>query len=134
MLRESNTWDIKCPTSLIEFFKEKQGSYYFKVNKSEAENIVKILSLSYNIKEPKILVDISVLRDRNCNGMYSPNTETIHMYSMNHAKTIFHEFYHHLDTCTKGKYDSSDRNKHAWNFAEKLWEEIRTERKKYSLK
>lgn len=129
MLRESNTWDIKCPESLINFFKEKKGSYYFKVNKTEAENIVKLLSISYNIKEPKVLVDIKLLKNESCNGMYYPSNETIYMYSMNHAKTIFHEFYHHLDKVTNGKYNGSDRHNYSWIFAEKLWEIIRTKRK-----
>lgn len=44
-------------------------------------------------------------------------------------KTIFHEFYHHLDNMTDGLYNSSDENGEntslSWQFSDLLWEEFR---------
>lgn len=57
--------------------------------------------------------------------MYMYDTKTALLCSRNHLKSIFHEFYHHLDNMTDGKYNSSDRgggsSSLAWIFADKLW-------------
>jgi hypothetical protein len=61
--------------------------------------------------------------------MYDYETRTVLLQHRNHIKSVFHEFYHHLDNMTGGKYDSNDRQggstSLAWIFAEKLWQEFR---------
>lgn len=56
------------------------------------------------------------------------DTKTVLLYNRNHLKSIFHEFYHHLDNMTDGEYDSDDRENGssslAWIFAETLWEKF----------
>jgi len=60
--------------------------------------------------------------------MYCPPNKVL-LYARNHLKSVWHEFYHHLDYQTKGKYNSSDRrggeSSLAWQFADRMWEEFR---------
>ncbi len=62
------------------------------------------------------------------NAMYDYDTKTILLYNRNHLKSIFHEFYHHLDNITDGKYNSDDgegsSSSLSWIFANKLWEKF----------
>ena len=61
-------------------------------------------------------------------AQYEYELNTILLRPRNHLKTVFHEFYHHLDNMTDGLYDSDDHqggtSSLAWMFAELLWKEF----------
>lgn len=117
-------WDIRCPNKLIKLFPKRTG-YYYKVNHDTAKKVLKILSDVYKIPVSKIG---KITKERKEYAMYDYDTKTVLLYSRNHLKSIFHEFYHHLDNMTDGKYNSDDREggstSLAWKFADKLWEKF----------
>ena len=116
VLRKTGKWDIRCSQELIDLFPNRKG-YYFRVDKDQAIEICRILSRDYGIDPPNISVTSPEYR----NAEYEDETETIGMRPRNHIRSIFHEFYHHLDNMTKNKYDSSDDYSYAWKFAKRLW-------------
>ena len=117
-------WDIRCPDKLKKLFPKRTG-YYYKVNHDTARKVLKILSDAYIISAPKLGKLAKGSREY---AMYDYDTKTVLLYSRNHLKSIFHEFYHHLDNMTDGKYNSDDKDGSesslAWIFADKLWEEF----------
>ena len=117
----SGEWDIRCPDELKRLFPKRTG-YYYRVGHETAKKVLSILSDAYQISAPKL--------GKRPKGsieyaMYDYDTKTVLLYSRNHLKSIFHEFYHHLDNMTDGEYKSSDRtggsSSLAWIFADKLW-------------
>ena len=88
--------------------------------------VLKILSDVYEIPAPKLG---KIPKGSKENALYEYDTKTVLLFPRNHLKTVFHEFYHHLDNMTDGMYDSDDReggsSSLAWMFAEKLWEKFR---------
>jgi len=116
-------WDIRCSNNLVNLFpKEERKGCYYKIGIDKAKKILEILSDDYSIPPPAVKVgDTDGHR-----GMYIPEDKTVVMRGRNHIKTIFHEFYHHLDEMTGGKYNSDDHegneSSNGWKFAEKLWE------------
>ena len=126
MIKKTKKWDVRCPKKLKEMFpKEERRGYYYKVDNHTALKIVKILSKEYGIKPPKIA---KIERNTGANAMYYYEAKTILLYSRNHMKSVFHEFYHHLDNMTNRKYNSDDRNggetSLAWQFADLMWEKF----------
>jgi len=139
-------WDIRGVEELRKLFSKPRKGYWFMVDRDKALKICDILSRAYGISSPDVVVDILFLRRNHCNAMYfsygySPDDgfggqkvfneaghATIVMYNRNHAKSIFHEFYHDLDYKTKGKYDSDDNysgsSSYGWIFADILWNMI----------
>ena len=117
-------WDIRCPNKLIKLFPKRTG-YYYKVNHDTAKKVLKILSDAYKISAPNLG---KITKGNKEYAMYDYDTKTVLLYSRNHLKSIFHEFYHHLDNMTDGKYNSCDRegssSSLAWLFADKLWEKF----------
>ena len=114
-------WDVRCPEKLKKLFPKRTG-YYYKVGHDTAKKVLNILSEAYEIPAPDL--------DRIPKGskeyaMYDYETKTVLLYNRNHLKSVFHEFYHHLDNMTNGEYDSGDREDGlfslAWMFADKLW-------------
>jgi len=103
MLRDG-TWDIKCPQEMCNLFPNRRG-YYYKVNNSQAQLILDILSKKYGIEAPIV---IPIRKSINANAAYRPPNR-VYLYSRNHLKSVWHEFYHHLDFHTAGKYNSDDR-------------------------
>jgi len=91
-----------------------------------ANRILSILTKAYKVLPPAI--DMMPRGSRQI-AMYDYETKTIFIRPRTHLKSLFHEFYHHLDNMTGGTYDSDDRaggaSSLAWIFAEKLWEEFR---------
>lgn len=87
-----------------------------------AKKVLKILSDVYKIPAPNLG---KIRKERKEYAMYDYDTKTVLLYSRNHLKSIYHEFYHHLDNMTNGKYNSDDRegssSSLAWIFADKLW-------------
>lgn len=114
-------WDVRCPDELKKLFPKRKG-YYFRIGHDTAKLVLDILSSAYNIPPPAL---DKIPKGSKENAMYDYETKTILLYSRNHLKSVFHEFYHHLDNMTDGTYDSDDRqdgsSSLAWIFADKLW-------------
>jgi hypothetical protein len=136
VLRETGEWDIRCPKTLKEMFKPPRKGYWFKINRVQARQVCKILARAYKIQAPQV----DEITPTGWNGWYHPKTRTISVWARAHLKSVFHEFYHHLDEMTQGAYDSSDHpGKHrltpatgrtteislAWQFADKLFDALR---------
>jgi hypothetical protein len=100
----------------------KRNGFYYMVDNGTAGKVLNILSDAYKIPAPKIG---RIAKESKEYAIYLYDTETVLLHSRNHLKSIFHEFYHHLDNMTEGKYNSSDReggsSSLAWIFADKLW-------------
>jgi len=122
MLRATKTWDVRCPKELKQMFRAPRRGYWFKVDRATARTVVRILAKAYGVRPPSV-TDFGP--DAGCNGQYGGGK--IYMYARGHLKTVFHEFYHHLDEATGGRYDSDDDKQHAWNFADLMFNELRTE-------
>jgi len=118
-------WDIRCPQSLANLFPDRTG-YYYKIDKKTAVKVCIILSQEYKIPSPNITVRFHL---DGVYASYSDELRTIFMFPRNHIKSIFHEFYHHLDKMTNGKYNSEDRSSGttslSWQFADRLFTEFR---------
>lgn len=114
-------WDVRCPDELKKLFPKRTG-YYYKVERDTAGKVLKILSDAYGIPTPE-LGDIEKGSKEYAAYMY--DTKTVLLNRRNHLKTVFHEFYHHLDNVTGGQYNSDDReggsSSLAWIFADMLW-------------
>jgi hypothetical protein len=95
------------------------------VNTGTAGQVLRILSEAYQIPAPRLETKP---KEGGENALYDYDTRTILLRSRNHLKTVFHEFYHHLDNMTDGSYDSDDRDggptSLAWMFADRLWEKF----------
>lgn len=117
-------WDVRCPDDLRKLFPKRTG-YYYMVGHETAKKVLRILSEAYQIPAPKLG---KIPKGSMECAMYDYDTKMVLLYSRNHLKSIFHEFYHHLDNMTGGEYDSSDRtggsSSLAWIFADKLWAEF----------
>jgi hypothetical protein len=117
-------WDVRCPEELGKLFPNRTG-YYFRVDHDTAKRVLTILSKDYEIPAPKLG---KIPKGNSEHALYEYNTKTVLLYPRNHLKTIFHEFYHHLDNMTDGMYDSDDREggstSFAWMFADKLWKKF----------
>ena len=117
----SGKWDIRCPEKLRRLFPKRTG-YYYRVGNKKAKKVLDVLSYAYKIPAPKLG---KIPKGSMEYAMYDYDTKTVLLYNRNHLKSIFHEFYHHLDNMTDGEYNSSDRgggsSSLAWIFADKLW-------------
>lgn len=128
-MKRDGTWDIRLTPALRRMvLGATHGIFHsrgIRTNKAGAVAIAAQLAKAYKVRCPSIVVDVKALRQRGANAMYYFSGEVIVMYGTNHVKSIFHEFYHHLDNVTHGKYHSSDRYKFAWEFAERLYAKIK---------
>ncbi len=119
-------WDVRCPGSLKKLFPKRKG-FYYRINRDTAGKVLEILSAAYEIPAPDV---DKIPKGRREYAMYDYETRTVLLYHRNHIKSVFHEFYHHLDNVTGGEYDSDDRNNDstslAWIFADKLWAKFRS--------
>ena len=101
-----------------------KGYYWWKINQEQAVRVVQYLSEAYKIPPCKV----EVKKGFGAYGMYQTRTRTIWMWNRNHIKTIFHEFYHHLDEMTNHKYNSDDNgggpSGYGWQFADRMWEKL----------
>jgi hypothetical protein len=118
------TWDVRCSAKLGGLFPKRTG-YYFRVDHAIAKQVLGLLAEAYEIPAPNIGKIPGGSRE---NALYEYDTGTVFLYPRNHLKTIFHEFYHHLDNMTDGMYDSDDHeggsSSLAWMFADKLWKKF----------
>ena len=126
-------WDVRCPDKLRKLFPRRTG-YYFKVGREIAKEVLRILCDAYQIPAPKLG---KIPKKSMEYAMYDYDTKTVLLCGRNHLKSIFHEFYHHLDNVTDGEYNSSDRaggsTSLAWIFADKLWVKFTTKKLKQVL-
>ncbi len=121
MKADCGEWDVRCPDELKKLFPKRVG-YYYKIDHDTAEKVLSVLSDAYQIPIPKLG---RIPKGGIECAMYDYDTKTVLLYGRNHLKSVFHEFYHHLDNVTNGNYDSDDRfggsSSLAWIFADKLW-------------
>lgn len=124
MKASTREWDVRCPEKLKKLFPKRTG-FYYKVDNDTARKVLRILSDVYKISAPNLG---KMTKERKEYAMYDYGTKTVLLYNRNHLKSIFHEFYHHLDNMTDGKYNSDDgegsSSSLAWIFADKLWEKF----------
>jgi hypothetical protein len=125
MLLSNQTWDIRCPDELKQLLSPRRG-YWFKVDRVKAQTICDLLCAAYGIQQVKVMSDKP--SDGNY-GEYSGErggrNGKIWLHGRAHIKSVFHEWYHHLDRCTKGKYDSNDHNggpsSYGWQFGDLMF-------------
>lgn len=119
MLRLTKQWSILCPDALKLLLSPRRG-YWFKVDRAKAQVICDILSEVYNIRKVKVQ---PVPPEDGCYGQYSQGK--IWLHGRAHIKSVFHEWYHHLDYCTKGAFDSNDRcggpSSYGWQFGDRMF-------------
>ena len=130
MLVKTREWDIRITTQMIDFYKKikEEGAYFYKLNILNSRKIIELLCDAYEISYPEsIRVNVYFLRKNNCNACYFNNTSEIYLYPRTHILTPIHEFYHHLEIMSGGKYDSSDDKNYASVFSHKLYDELRTQ-------
>jgi len=134
MKKGNEGWDIRCPDELKELFPKRSG-YYYRVGHDIAKKVLIILSAAYHIPAPKL---DNIPKGSSDYAMYDYDTQTVLLDNRNHLKSVFHEFYHHLDNMTGGEYDSADNagssSSLSWIFAEKLWNTFTNKEKKPSQK
>jgi hypothetical protein len=115
------TWDVRCPEELSKLFRKRSG-YYFRVDHDTARKVLSILSEAYEIPAPKVG---KIPNGSEEHALYEYDTQTVLLYPRNHLRSVFHEFYHHLDNMTDGAFDSDDHDggssSFAWMFADRLW-------------
>jgi hypothetical protein len=120
----SGEWDVRCPAQLRKLFPKRRG-YYFRVSREKAIKVLNILTRAYHVPAPAI---DKMPRGTTQFAMYDYQSRTVFIHPRTHIKSLFHEFYHHLDNMTGGKYDSDDGgggpSSLAWIFAEKLWKKF----------
>ncbi|MFZ5856319.1 MAG: hypothetical protein ACOYZ6_05775 [Chloroflexota bacterium] len=121
MKANDGSWDVRCPDKLKRLFPNRTG-YYFRVDHNTATKVLDILSEAYQISAPKLK---KIPNGSKENALYEYETGTVLLFPRAHLRTVFHEFYHHLENMTDGLYNSDDREgglaSFAWMFADKLW-------------
>lgn len=154
MIASTGEWDIRVPARLLEMFpRERRRGYWFKVDRATAQLVVDALAAEYGVVPAWVDNDSPVGKYGRNNGWYREwcgplvNHQgkmvprgSISMWPRGHLKTVFHEFYHHLDRMTDGRYCSDDFPNQkrwartgeptpptslAWIFAEKLWDKMK---------
>jgi hypothetical protein len=131
MLRKTKTWDVRCPPALKRMFpRSARRGYYYKVDRQQARRICGIMSRAYGVTVPHVMIDRP---PPGWNGAYEWQGRgfgVIWVHGRAHLKSVFHEWYHHLDAATRGRYDSDDRrggpSSLAWQFADRLFDALRT--------
>jgi hypothetical protein len=135
-------WDIRVHPNIIAWRKacvEQRIPYYWKLDVKEAQDFCDLLAESYKVTPPKVRSFteeegkriLKNVGNGKLNGCYFPTQRTMWIHSRAHIKTVVHEFYHHLDSVTEGKYDSDDHPDGsrgrttavslAWQFADRFW-------------
>lgn len=140
VLRATKTWDLRITeevlstvfstTALPWYNPAHKGRIWYRCTKESAANLTTILAKVYEIPAPK---EVDYIKGKPCFGRYYFKEQRIEIRRSGHIKTVLHEFYHHLDNMTNGRYNSDDRNggdtSLAWQFAERYWEQLRIKRK-----
>lgn len=124
MLRNKQ-WDVRCPKALTRMFpRAMRRGYYYKVDRRQAQRICALLSKAYGVSTPVVQANGP---PTGWNGAYQDGRVWVHARA--HLKSVFHEWYHHLDDATHGRFNSDDRNggdsSLAWQFADRLFDVFR---------
>jgi len=106
IMMKNGVWDIRCTKELVDMFPKRTNYDYYLIDISMARRVCDTLSRAYSIATPNVIFDSSVLSY----GKYNFKRRTILLHEKNRIRTVFHEFYHHLDNMTMGEYDSNDRD------------------------
>jgi hypothetical protein len=119
---------VRLPRTVAKMFpRAVRRGYYYKINRKQAQRICNALSKEYGIRAPTVALDMS---PHGANAYYFPDSETVCVWPRSHMKSTFHEWYHHLDHATRGRYNSHDRqggpSSLAWQFADRLFDVLRT--------
>jgi hypothetical protein len=133
----NGSWDVRVPPGLVALFPwAVRRGYWYKVTRDQARQVVALLATAYGVVAPAI----AETSPKGANGWYRPRIQTIYVWPRGHLKTVFHEFYHHLDHLTGGVYCSDDYPEAhrwaklgeptpprslAWVYADKLWEALK---------
>jgi hypothetical protein len=125
VLKANQTWDIRCPDDLKTLLSPRKG-YWFKVDRVKAQQICDLLCVAYGIQQVQVMPDKP---EAPYYGQYRGDrggkNAQIWLHGRAHIKSVFHEWYHHLDRCTKGKYDSNDHNggesSYGWQFGDRMF-------------
>lgn len=130
MLRATKQWDMRCPRALVKMFPVRRG-YYYKINRQQAQRICDILNRAYGITAKAVISGDKPDNGNNGTCHHRVGYSLIDVHTRGHIKTTFHEWYHHLDFSTRGKYNSDDRRggdtSLAWIFADRLFDIFRKE-------
>ncbi len=141
MIKTTRQWDIRCPDALKLLLSPRRG-YWFKVNREKAQEICDILCVAYGIRQVTVQPGLPPTVDeyeeranrlgvkvkvrhsgRRYYGLYCQDKIWVHGRA--HVKSVFHEWYHHLDKCTRGKYDSNDHqggpSSYGWQFGDRMF-------------
>jgi len=131
MIRATKEWDIRCPRALVEMFPVRRG-YYYKVDRDQARKIVEILNKAYGVTAKAVISPDKPENGNNGTCHYRVGYSLIDVHARGHMKTVFHEWYHHLEHATRGVYNSSDRkggpSSLAWQFADRLFDKLRSKK------
>lgn len=130
MLRKGKTWDVRCPKKLARMFPQaERHGYYYKVTRRQAQQICAALSKEYGVCVP-VVAAYNPPRPNNGRCCWDGKNSSIEIHGRAHLKSVFHEWYHHLDFSTRGKYRSDDRqggpSSLAWQFADRLFDALRS--------
>lgn len=124
MRRSTREYDIRGAEAIRALFpRAARRGYWFKVDREAGARVLAALAAAYGVPPPVLS---PLLPSQKCNGEYWLDTQTIRVHGRAHLKTYFHEFYHHLENMDRD-FDSSDRLRLAWGFAERMWFEFRQE-------
>jgi hypothetical protein len=124
-------WDIRATPELMTFYNslKPRGPYFYKLGLEDVKTCVSILANAYGVICPKVVVNNSGVRRMRARAFYNKPSHTINMCTRNHIKTIFHEFYHHLEEVTNGIYRSgtakASEHKYSHQFADILYDDLR---------
>jgi len=131
MLRQTKTWDVRCPQGLARMFpRAKRKGYYYKVDREQAQEICRLLSKEYGVPVPKVQPNAPPDSYGAAQHDSKSNKCKIWVQGRGHMKTVFHEWYHTLEWYTNGKYDSHDNrggpSSLAWQFADRMFDALRS--------
>lgn len=115
---------IRVNDELRAFFQRlrEKGAYYWKLSVAEAETLIRLLCVLYDVPEyPSFSTGhVPELKARGACGLCSwrGHTSDIYTFPRPHFKTVAHEVYHHIDfyyTRVYGRrtYNSSDSKRYA---------------------
>lgn len=142
MLRgeDGGTWDIRCPGSLFKLRDSLKANTNYKVDAAIAKQIIELLARAYHVKRCQVKAG-SARKNKLFKGLDCVYTAPVRagdrptlFVRRAHVRSVFHEFYHHLEYITDGRYNSSDRLGHAQEYAQRMWNVLTAEYHPITLK
>lgn len=126
MLRTTGQWDVRLPPGVAAMFpREARQGYYFRVDREQARAILRLLAAAYGVPTPELTDRAPGDGARGWCEYLPGRASRISLHGRAHLKSVFHEFYHHLDHATGGRYRSDDRgggpDSLAWQFGDRMF-------------